>query len=440
MRKYITHPLGIFIIAIHVLYFLIACKIGSIYLVDSYGYLNQAKNILLHQSWYAEDWNAPMLIDYFTIRPPLYAVFILLCKTLFNSDYFVIAIQNVLSIVNFFILWKLLSEFKIPQKNTSVMIVLGLIFFPSQLIHANFIMTEIMFQTLLLGVFYFSVITVQSPNSKNVFIICLLLSLAMLTKPVIFLFGILLFIFFMTIHFKHNKKMLLSFVLLPITYHLLCLQNQHTTGHYHYSSIKIMADIRVNARYVLAQKYGEDSSSKFVSKVFNEANLLPEYGKRYEFISASCNQVYVQNKATFALLYLKGILSTLFDPGRFDLAVFFGVQENNAIGILHLFHTEGMRSIPEILKTQPITLLIYLFFILLFNILVCITFCIFLFDKKNDFLLRVLVFLFVGYIIAATGISGLCRYRVPIYPELIFASAFALPMFFNFIKRKFSHA
>ena len=170
MRKYITHPLGIFIIAIHVLYFLIACKIGSIYLVDSYGYLNQAKNILLHQSWYAEDWNAPMLIDYFTIRPPLYAVFILLCKTLFNSDYFVIAIQNVLSIVNFFILWKLLSEFKIPQKNTSVMIVLGLIFFPSQLIHANFIMTEIVFQTLLLGVFYFSVITVQSPNSKNVFI------------------------------------------------------------------------------------------------------------------------------------------------------------------------------------------------------------------------------------------------------------------------------
>ena len=282
MKKKLTHPLGIFIIVIHALYFLIACKIGSIYLVDSYGYLNQAKNILLHQSWYAEDWNAPVLIDYFTIRPPLYAFFIVAVQSIFHSDFFVIAVQNLLSVFNIFLLWKLLDKFEITQKNINFSITLALLFFPSQFIHANFIMTEMLFQTLMMGVFYFSVKTIQSPNFKSVFIVCFLLSLAMLTKPVIFLFGIVLFVFFVVIFWKKNKKMLISFLLLPFTYHLLCLQNQHTTGFYHYSSIKVMADIRVNARYILAQKYGADSASNFATQVFNEADAKPDYESRYQ--------------------------------------------------------------------------------------------------------------------------------------------------------------
>lgn len=437
--KFIKHPLGIFIIVIHVLYFFLACKIGSIYLVDSYGYLNQAKNLLLHKSWYAEDWNAPVLIDYFTIRPPLYAFFIVACKFIFNSDYFVIAVQNLMSIFNIFLLWKLLEELKISQKNITVSIVLALIFFPSQLIHANFIMTEILFQTLLLGVFYFSIKTIQSPYIINTFKIAILLSLAMLTKPVIFLFGIVLFTFFAVISWKKNKKILLPFLLLPITYHLLCQQNQHTTGYYHYSSIKIMADLRVNARYILAQKFGEDSASNFTSKIFHEADVMTDYAKRYEFISARCNEVYAQNKTTFALLYLKGIMSTFFDPGRFDLAVFFGLQQNNVNGFLHRFHTEGIKSVPEILKKQPIILLCYLFFILLWNILITIAFFLFLLNKRNDLVIRILVLIFVGYIVAATGISGLCRYRVPIFPELIFVFAFAFPQIESFIKRKLSN-
>ena len=440
MKKKLTHPLGIFIIFIHALYFLIACKIGSIYLVDSYGYLNQAKNILLHQSWYAEDWNAPVLIDYFTIRPPLYAFFIVAVQSIFHSDIFVIAAQNLLSVFNIFLLWKLLDKFEITQKNINISITLALLFFPSQFIHANFIMTEMLFQTLMMGVFYFSVKTIQSPNFKSVFIICFLLSLAMLTKPVIFLFGIVLFVFFVVIFWKKNKKMLISFLLLPFTYHLLCLQNQHTTDFYHYSSIKVMADIRVNARYILAQKYGADSASNFATQVFKEADAKPDYESRYQYIAERCKEVYLQNKTTFVLLYLKGIASTLLDPGRFDLAVFFGLQDNTTVGFLHRYHTEGIKAIPDILNNQPILLLAFLFFILLWNILGCIAFCVFIFDKKNDLVLRILVLLFVGYIVSATGISGLCRYRVPVFPELVFAITFALPQLFDFAKRKISHA
>jgi hypothetical protein len=436
MRKYITHPLGIFIILIHVVYFFIALKIGSIYLVDSYGYLNQAKNILAHHSWYAEDWNAPILIDYFTIRPPLYAFFILACKCFIDSDYFVIFAQGLMSIFNFFLLWKLLKQSNIPQKNITLSIVAALVLFPSQLIHANFIMTEILFQTLLMGVFYFSVKTIQIPNLVNIFKIAILLSLAMLTKPVIFLFGIVLFAFFMVIFWKKNKLILLPFLLLPITYHLFCLQNKHTTGFYHYSSIKIMADLRVNARYILASKYGEDSSAAFCSKVFEEAKEMKNYEARYHHIEARCNEVYTQNKMVFALLYAKGIVATFIDPGRFDLSLFFGLQINSTQGLFHRLNTEGVKAIPDILKQSPVFLLSTLCIILLWTSLLTLSVLVFVFDKKIDLLLRILVFLFIAYIPLVTGISGLCRYRIPIYLEFIFVFAFALPHFINIVKRK----
>lgn len=427
MQKKLTHPLLIFITAIHVIYFFIALKTGNIYLVDSFGYLNQVKNILAHQSWYAEDWNSPVLIDYFTIRPPLYAFFIIGIKFIFNADYFVIIIQNLLSIFNFILLWKMLFDQHISQKNINLIIVGALIFYPSQMIHSNLIMTEILFQTLLMISFYFSVKMLTKPSYSYALIIALSLSLAMLTKPVILLFGFIIFIFFVIKFRTYSKKFLLPFILIPVTYHLLCLQNQHTTGYYHFSSIKVLADLRVNARYIISHKYGEDSSAKFCTKVFDDANAMPDYASHYRHIEQSCNTVYFKNISTYIFLYAKGIASTLIDPGRFDLSVFLGIQDYKTTGLLHRLNTEGIKVMPEILKNLPIFLLLYLLLILCWNILLCVSILTFVFNKKLDSRLRILVLLFIIYIVAATGISGLCRYRVPVYPEIIFVASFFIP-------------
>ncbi|MFI5221817.1 MAG: ArnT family glycosyltransferase [Bacteroidia bacterium] len=426
MRKYLIHPFGIFIILIHAVYFFIAWNNGSIYLVDSYGYLNQVKNILLHQCWYAEDWNTPVLIDYFTIRPPLYAFFILSCKSIYHSDYFVLVIQNLLSIFNIFLIWKLLEKNNVKQKAINTAIVLALIFFPSQMIHSDFVMSEILLQFFLTFAFYFSVKTLDKPELKNIFWVSVCISLAMLTKPVVLFLGVLLAAYFFFIFWRKNTKLLLPFLLIPVTYHLLCLQNQHTTGYYHFTSMKIMADVRVNSRYVLASKYGADSSSKFETQLMNEANLITDYGKRYEFIEQKCNEVYLQNKTAFVKQYVKGMASTMLDPGRFDLGVFFNLQNNASPGFLHRFNTEGIKSVPEILKETPIFILFFLGIILLWNALLSLSLVVFLFDKKIAIRLRIFVVLFIAYFVMVIGISGLCRYRVPFFPMLVFALAFTL--------------
>lgn len=431
MIKRTTHPLGIFIIGIHLLYFFIANQVGSIYLVDSFGYLNQAKNILLHNCWYAEEWNATTLIDYFTIRPPFYAFFLYTIKLFFTSDYVVLFIQNLMSIFNIFLLWKMLEQQKIAEKIIKIILVSALILYPSQLIHANLIMTEMLFQTLLIIIFYFSVELIKNPTIRNAFFVSVALSFAMLTKPVIILFGIVLFVYFLFIHLRQSKIFLLPFLLIPLTYHILCKQNEHTTGYYHYSSIKVMADLRVNARYILAQKYGEDSSANFVTSVFKEADGQPDYQSRYTSIEHRCNEVYLQNKITYLMLYCKGVVSTLIDPGRFDLSVFFGLQNNKTQGLLHRLNTEGISALPDIIKKSPVLLIGILGIILLWNILLCYALFRFCFNKRIEFRLRLLVMLFIFYLVAVTGISGLCRYRVPVYPELIFAFSFFASTFFN---------
>ena len=439
MRKYITHPLGVFIVVFHAIYFLIAFKTGNIYLVDSYGYLHQVKNLLEHQSWYAEDWNSPVFIDYFTIRPPLYALFILVCKSVFASDIFVLFIQNIFSLFNIFLLWKMLAHFSVKQKIINIAIITTLLFFPSQFIHANFVMSEILFQTLLLLSFYFSVKVLQTKKWEHMLAVTVFISLCMLTKPVIFLFGIFLFIFFAVVFWKQYKKILVPFLLLPLTYHVLCLQNQHTTGYYHYSSIKIMADLRINTRYIIAQKYGADSSAKLCTKIYDEANLMPDYESHYKHIEQSCNEVYTQNKTTFAMLYLKGVASTVFDPGRFDLSLFYGLQNNVKEGLLQKLNKNGSSSVSSVLQNTPLLLLIYLLLILVWNIVLFCCFIAFVLNKKIDLLIRILVFIFVGYIVATTGISGLCRYRVPVFPEIIFAFSFVLPQIISYLNNKFSN-
>jgi hypothetical protein len=266
------------------------------------------------------------------------------------------------------------------------------------------------------------------------------MSLAMLTKPVVFLFGGVLFVFFLVLFIKEHKKVLLPFLLLPLTYHILCLQNEHVTGYYHYSSIKIMADLRVNANYIIAQKYSDDSSYQFIQDVTKKADLKADYASRYNYIEDRCVDVYTENKSTFLLLYLKGVAATLVDPGRFDLAVFFGLQNSGTQGLLYHLNTEGIKAIPDILKDAPVMFIIYLALILCWNVLVVIAGIVFLFNKTVPLPIRILVLLFVGYITGMTGISGLNRYRVPVFPEMVFALVFSLPVIISCVKRKPSHA
>jgi hypothetical protein len=72
---------------------------------------------------------------------------------------------------------------------------------------------------------------------------------------------------------------------------------------------------------------------------------------------------------------------------------------------------------------------------LCWNILATICVVWFMFYRKAPILLRMLVFIFVAYIALATGVLGLSRYRVPIYPQLSIAVMYAYQRFY--LSRKY---
>ena len=141
------------------------------------------------------------------------------------------------------------------------------------------------------------------------------------------------------------------------------------------------------------------------------------------------DSVLKQHPFVFTKLYVKGITVFMLDPGRYDLFSFFRIEDSEFRGLLYEVTSKGFTAVKSFLSKAPVFPLIILFFSGLWNVIICLCFVVFLFKSKAPPYLKILVFLFVGYIAAASGLLGVARYRTAIYPELIIAAVFA----FDFI-------
>ncbi|MBC7391311.1 MAG: hypothetical protein H7329_19075, partial [Opitutaceae bacterium] len=92
------------LITIHAIYFFCALHFEGICNGDSDEYLLTAENLKYHGEVYNWVWKSKLDPFFYTLRPPLYGVFIFLLKLLWDNDYFVLFVQNLLSIGNWLLL------------------------------------------------------------------------------------------------------------------------------------------------------------------------------------------------------------------------------------------------------------------------------------------------------------------------------------------------
>jgi 4-amino-4-deoxy-L-arabinose transferase-like glycosyltransferase len=417
-----------FLIAIHALYFIAAIQLQGIYLVDSYGYLHQAKNIAVYNTWYAEDWNAPLLVDYFSIRPPLYGWLIAVFQLITPNIFLLLLVQNVLSILNLWMVYRFAIEHGCDRKHAGIVLILGTLFYPAQMIHANFVMTEIVFQTLLTAISLSMIRFLFTPSWKGVIDLSALLALSLLTKPVsLFLPFIVLVLMSWKLTETRQWKFLIPLLFTVAVFHAICLQQQHATGYYHYTSIKSINQLKYNARYTLVRALGEHEADSTIAGMMQVADARVQYGERLRYMSNEANQIILYHPMDFAVLFGKGTAAFFVDPGRFDLYHFFTVEESHSTGgLLHEFNTKGFSALSDAMAEAPVMILFLLLVNLCWNICMIAAFLYFLFIKRVHLFIRLVVFLVVIYIAAATGPVGVSRYRVPIYPELLLAAMFAV--------------
>jgi len=407
-------------IILHVLGWLQAYHTGSIYLVDSADYLSQAYNIKHHASIYAANWDAPFKFDFFSFRPPLYALFIILIESITGSLYGVLFVQMLLSLLNFYWVLRICKEVYPNTHISKSILLLVLIFYPSQIIHCNFIMSDILFQSILLFAFYQTWQWRQTFDWKKGARASCLFALAMLTKPVSFLLGMGVAVV-MAFYLIKNKKtvQLLSFLLLPLVYHGLSLYHQKLTGTYHYSSVGPYFSLKYMAKYTNSQLYGEAYADQFQDSVMKIADTCQSLQVRHQVMNEATLAVIKSHPFTFLQFNMRGWLTIFIDPGRFDWVHFLNIDEGNFLGLYHTIYTKGLANgLLFFASNAPLTLLLILALSLAFNILIGLIFMLWLFQASGNKTLKLIVAVFVCYLVLTTGVLGLARYRIGFAPLL----------------------
>lgn len=416
---------------LHLLGFFQALHSGSIYLVDSIDYLSQAANLKTHGSLYAAPWDLPIKPDYFSFRPPIYGMLIFCIKRLVQTDYAILFVQLLISLSTLWGVLKFSQELGLNQQACRWILLGILLFYPSQIIHCNFVMSDILFQSLLFWSLYFTYKLWTQKQLKHSLLAVLFFALAMLTKPVAYLLGISLAGILLFIFIKQKRiQLLLPFLVLPLLYHAYASYNKHITGYYHYSSVTPIFVLKYMAKYTNGQLYGEAYADATQDSIMQWANAAKTYQERYELMNQAGKDIIAKHPLFFIWFNIKGWFAFMLDPGRFEWVHFMNVNEGNYLGLYHVINTQGL--IPGILsfiQNAPILLLIVLLICLLSNFLVSVSFLHFLGNKKAPWILRICIFLFVGYIIGSTGVLGLSRYRVAVAPFLWIALMFTIGYF-----------
>lgn len=427
MRK---QHLFLFIVLIHIIYFIFALAWGNIYTGDSDEYLYQANNLRYHFSTYSGDLEEPIKTKLYTLRAPFYPMVIMFSKFIYNSDWTILIFQNLLSIINLLLIINLLSHFKF-KFNIYPWIALSLILFPTQFIYANMVMSEIIFQSLILLAFLSIYKYLSSSTIKYLLLFNILISLALLTKPVMLYFWIPNLLFSFWLFYKYRKPAIIFLaLLLPATGLARSYHNLQTTGYFHYSSIKSFYILTCTTYCLVENLHGTDSAKAFRKKVEIEAATQLDFGNQDKYILNECKKVIQNNIVPYAVYHAKGMVNFFIDPGRYDMLIFFRMKHTEQEGFINLYKKKGMRGVLEYFRQIPMFQFTWLTLIFFLNTFIFFGFMRFVFTQEMSITIKVFLIMIVLYLSFVAGFTAYARFKIQMYPLLLFT----LPFFMSWIR------
>ncbi len=414
------------IISIHLAFLAYQLVHQRLYLHDSEEYKYVAQNLTNEQTLYSADLSAAIRYEHYTKRPPVYPVFWVIIASVFGTDGWVIFFQLLISIGNIYLLLYVLREIGVNAK-VYLWLLPFLLLYPAQYIYTNLLMTEILFQSFLLLCLCLLLKAEANKRLKFIYLYTLVLLLAMLTKPVMYLFFVphACLMFYWT--WKWRKWQLLIIALLPFLFvSSYSYWNDQRTGYFHFSSIQNKSLLQYTTYHLLMQEEGAEKARRKVDEIEDHAAAMPDFAESQRYIQAESRRILTQYAGTYLWFHLKGMLNFFIDPGRFDLYHFFGIEQSDGQGFLYHFSENGYRGVWGYLKQQPIGVLLLLIVIAFVNALKLLALSIFPFTKTLRWEQKVLVLLPIFYLAALTGINGASRFAVPVFPMMLLVMAVVL--------------
>lgn len=403
-----------FLVIIHLFFFITKIFIGDFFLQDSYDYCYLAENIKNYFTFYCDNLNEPIALENFTKRPPIYGLFILLFSFFTKSKIIVLAVQNIISILSILLTINIFSKYF--NSNTHKIFLILIATSISQFIYANYLMSEILLQFLIIILCYTFQNTISKKSLLWLFYFQLIIILLFLTKPVFYLF-VIPNIFICLWLSKYVSKAFF-FCLIPIIALVMYMSwNKQRTGHFEFSSIQNLALKNYNLLYFQTNKYNEDYAYKINDEINRNVEQLDSYKEKQQAIKSLSMHYIKKDLLSYSWFHLKGSFRMFIDPGRFDLYNFFNFNEKNEVGFLAHINSNGIIGAFNYFKKQPLIIILILPIILLFNLLKLYGFSRFwITNYKTTPSVLWFAFFIIIYITLLTGPLAASRFLVPLLP------------------------
>ncbi len=427
-----THEIRLFTLigVLHFTALVFAIFSGNIQMADSVEYLVQAENLFQ----YGSRCSVPLIEGncdplYLTKRPPVYPLFAGLFMWLGAPVFILLIFQNLLSLFNIYVMVRLMREWKVG----GIAIALGLSLINiTQFIYANVLMSELLLQTwFLLLVFciskYFS-----SGKSGFVGLAALTLVLAMLTKPVAYPLSVLFAGFFLWRAVRERTAIGGLWAVIPlVTVIAYSGWNEQQTGYRHFSSIQNINLVDYNTNFFLRSTYGVEVADSVLREIYTGVEDFETFEEKQVFLRKQSTDILSNHLIAYGWWHFRGAMRGFFDPGRFDLYNFAGIEGETEEGLLYKLNEEGIGAALNHLLKGPGFLTFLLFVTFLFNTVIFFSWLgILLVKRLPAYQLALILFLPI-YVAFATGPLNASRFMLPVLPFLLIGSSIFLNCLFT---------
>ncbi len=404
-------PFWIGAILLHLPYFIYALIQGPNLLEDSHEYLNQARSLSQGYFAYCGDLSDPLNSFFLSKRPPLYPLVLWLTGAT-TTWLGILVFQNTLSLLNLYLLRKLLIERKVYHAKAFGILVASSF---SYFLYANSIMSEMLLVSTVVAML-FALHRFLRGERKYIWGYHLALCAAVLTKPVFFPFVFVNLLFWLF----YKPGVLRAAVVPLLVVGLMFWRNARVTGVPHYSSIAYINLLDYNTYYFNVNRKGlqyADSISDFAHAQIQKA---PDFKAKVDIMQDVAWQQIGEEPGSYASFHIKGAFKGMLDPGNFDFRTFFKVKGlGSLLNVLNQKEGKGFFEITQGVSPLFLSVLLLSLFNKLMLLLGTLWFAV---QKEVHALWKVALTGLVLYVVMVTGPINASRFMLAVWPALLLAS------------------
>ena len=308
-----------------------------------------------------------------------------------------------------------------PRNSKWGLAVLAVLSFPGQFIYANALMSEMLLQTVVVGMVCCGLLLIHTRKRKYAVGVVVAAVVALLLKPVFYPWAFVVAAGGMVLAWREKRVGLAVVAGVPLLVVGLYMGwNKQRTGYFHFSIIAEINLLHYNAAGVVREIDGAEAEEHWVAAVLREANDQPNFPTRQELIQSRATAVLKEHPMVYARQHAQGMAAMFLDPGRFDISQFLGLAPLPGGGLLAQIRTGGLL---RALISLPLGMLSILGLVLLANVVRLVLAVRGFFALKNSApWLQHGRWVAVGllfYVAFLTGPLGAARFLVPVWPLLL---------------------